>query len=418
MDEEEIIDTVSIVRNYMGDDITPSCVERLMQGPEEHIGVLVQNLVSYYYDWLENEEARFSRAADASANDPRGKQEHEEITYYCMDPLDYWRTWREKLDTYKKYLLYFPRFAVPDPLAEFLWPRITAARVVGGLDISDEFKQNFQDALLLLAELAPTALKHDVILMPRAFAADYRVVQEAVNKELQATEQEREYWEPLYSLAAKHQTSRGGMDMIVEEVKIDGQLCAWLGLTPVAGHELNHRILRQDYNRGIRHLPTTSGTHRVAQTLLRYDLPGVEKASFERVIALRNSENAFWEWRTEFGRVLDKAQSEQPADEEQFEAEFREAADASLMPRVKELEKAAASSVLEKWLVPSALALGASAIAFSVAGLPVPPTTAGTAALVGPGNWAVDKIMKRFNKGGRKATILREFYGYLLAREK
>jgi len=204
------MNTISVFRDYMGEGLTQACILRLMQGPEEHIGEFLQRLYPCYTDWLKDEERSVARTLPTPAADWLDGKGRVESTYYCIDPLNRRRAWREKLNI---------------------------------------------------------------------------------------------------------------------------------------------------------------------------------------------------------------SQNEQPRDEAQFDREFRYEADALLASRVKELEKAAASSVLEKWLVPSALTLGASAIAFSVAGLPVPPTTADTAALVGPGNWAVDKMIKRFNKGGCRATVLREFYGYLLEKK-
>jgi hypothetical protein len=148
--------------------------------------------------------------------------------------------------------------------------------------------------------------------------------------------------------------------------------------------------------------------------MLQYDVPGIEKASFERVVELRKNEDAFNEWRREFGKVLEKAQKENPEDEQQFEIEFKQAADDQLTPRVKELQKASSSSTLEKIFVPSSLSIGAGAAAFYAAGLAAFPPTAIAAAALAPAGWVIDKLIRRFNKSGRKAAILREFYGYLL----
>jgi hypothetical protein len=410
------MNSITIFRDYMGEDITPSCVKRLIKAPKEHIGALIQLLSPYYYDWLENEEASTHDTADTQTV----SNDYRESTYYCIDPLDYERTWREKLEIYKKYLLYFPRFILPDPVAEFLYPHVVVASITsqispteGGLIVDSKFRRDFQDALLLLAQLAPAVLKNDVVLIPKTHATVNKVVQDGASKELETIERDEEYWNPLYQLASQYETDQGGTKSLVEEVKVDGQLCARLELTPVAGHELIHTILRQDYSRATHCVPTTNKVHRVAQTLLRYDVPGLKKVSFERAVVLRDNEDAFHEWRKAFGNVIDKAQSAQPINEKQFESEFLEAVDELLTPRIEELEKATKSSFLEKILVPASMTLGAGAVAFNLAGLDTFPPTAVAGAALAPISWVIDKVRKRFNRAGRKATILQEFYGYL-----
>lgn len=139
------------------------------------------------------------------------------------------------------------------------------------------------------------------------------------------------------------------------------------------------------------------------------------RATFERIIELRKNEDAFNDWRLAFGQIIDRSQNEEPLDEHQFQTEFAHAADSYLTPRVKDIEKAMSSSVLEKILVPASLSIGAGALVFS-AGVSF-PLTAAAAATVAPVGWVIDKANKRFNKSGRRGKILKEFYGYLLDRE-
>jgi hypothetical protein len=225
---------------------------------------------------------------------------------------------------------------------------------------------------------------------------------------------EPEYYKPLYEDPTVYDKDNEAMRIVVESVELLGQLCAMLRLTPIACNELILDILKQDYRRGIKYLSTASITHRITETMLRYDVPGLKRVDFERVVELHKNEDAFNEWRREFGRMLDTAQKEQPVDEQQFEIDFKHAADEQLAPRVKDLEKATSSSTLEKIFVPASLSIGAGAVAFYTAGLAVFPPTALAAATLAPAGWAIDKVIRRFNKSGRKAAILREFYGYLL----
>ncbi len=401
------MNTLDIIRDYIGQELTTQYVERLATAPAEHITPLIQNLAPHYYDWLEHEETN--------------QVDTQESRYFCIDHFSSSAPWQQQLETFKKHLLYFPRFVIPDPLASFLWPHITFAAMFGTVTINEEFRQNLRNVLLLLSELAPVVDDKDIFLMPTSFAKDYSAIQEGAGKDLQIIEGlESNYYEPLFQLIKSQSTDKeqirmleDGVRMIVGSVQVCGQICAKLQLTPVAGDEFVREILKQDYARGLQYILAPNRTQRATQTLLQYEVPGAAKASFERIIALRKNEDAFHEWRREFGKVLDKAQEEGPADEKQFEVEFKDAAQDILSPRVKELEKATASSALEKIFVPASLSIGAGAAAVYVADIVFPPTAIAAASLA-PAGWVLDKIIKRFNKSGRKATVLKEFYGYLL----
>jgi hypothetical protein len=153
---------------------------------------------------------------------------------------------------------------------------------------------------------------------------------------------------------------------------------------------------------------------RMTQALMQFDVPGASKISFADILSLRKNEEAFQEWRIAFRQVIDMAQKESPKDQQAFDLEVRSAAETIMIPLTEQLKsKVRSSSALEKMLVPSALSVGAGLIAFSALGGSFP-----AAALVGaglsPAGWVAEKLIKRFNKSGRKATKVREFYSYLL----
>ena len=396
------MNTVKVFRDYVGEDLTSATAERLASGPTEHIVDFIQRVAPHYYDWLENQE----QSDDDSA----------EQIFFCIDPFPRDLGWKQQLELYKKFLLYFPTFAIPDPIAAFLWPHITIASMFGEINVNDEFKHNFRSALLLLAEIAPAVDQNDIFPMPLSFAYDYASMQEGARNELQAI---KNYGEVKYYESLGARTERGtideGVQMVAESVQLGGQLCAKLQLTPVAGNSLIGEILRQDYMRGVERINVAKQAHRITEAMLRYDVPGVGRATFERITELRRNEDAFNDWRIAFGQIIDKAQNEVFFDEHLFQTEFAHAADSYLTPRVKDIEKAMSSSVLEKILVPASLSIGAGALVFS-AGVSFPLTAAAAAALA-PVGWVIDKANKRFNKSGRRAKILKEFYGYLLDRE-
>ena len=111
--DTQAMNSLEITRDYIGQDLTVQYARELAKAPEEHIAGLIQRLAPYYYDWLENEEN--NQAALLKSRD------------FCIDPFSPNLNWLQRLEQFKKHLLYFPSFVIPDPLASFLWPDITLA---------------------------------------------------------------------------------------------------------------------------------------------------------------------------------------------------------------------------------------------------------------------------------------------------
>jgi hypothetical protein len=146
---------------------------------------------------------------------------------------------------------------------------------------------------------------------------------------------------------------------------------------------------------------------------MEYRVPGISEATFEDVLRLRRDNEAFGEWRIAFGQVLDLVQREQPGSQAKFEVEVRQAAESILQPRAEDLRvKVKGSSALERIFLPSSLSVGAAGIALWISGS-VPVATLVGGALT-PAAWLLERAVKRWNRSGRKATLVREFYGYLL----
>jgi hypothetical protein len=417
---------IPVIEEYLGYDLTLEAAKRLATAPEKHIEGLVNKVTPFYYDWLE-------KAQNQNPTTPG--------YLFCVDPVPQDEDWRQLLERYKKYLLYLPRFAVPDPLAQLLKPLVTVGALVGYFLIDDTFRRDLQGALSLLAELSSASREQDILLLPQSFAFDYTLVQQAARRELSATEQpgiREEYYHPiLESIDAafkawearerlrpkgelKENPSNGPPavrnDQLLARnyaggVKLAGQLCAALDLTPIAGNEITHAILAQEYAAGMLPVPAAEKVHRITGILSRYVIPGVGQADVETILALRRNEKVFGEFRQQYAKVLDQADSEGPIDQRQFEVEFRQACDDLLKPRIEELKKTTTSSALEKFLIPAALGIGAAAAAFSVTGSLAVTSAAGIA--ITPLNWLLDKLRKRFIKSGRNAQTLVEVYGLL-----
>jgi hypothetical protein len=195
--------SIDIINNFLGEQLTPGIADRLSNGPEDQVIELIQEIAPCYYDWLENEEA----------NPTNGDQQN----CFCIDPFERNLDWQKQIDIYKKHLLYFPKFTIPDPLASFLCAPINVAQLFGTIAYDDKFKQSFKEAITLLAELAPLIRSNDIQLMPLTFATDYNSVQESTRKELDfiLTHEQGSYYNSLFSLEENQSSSKEAIEQAV-----------------------------------------------------------------------------------------------------------------------------------------------------------------------------------------------------------
>lgn len=406
----KIMDSVEAIENFIGEELTADWVQSLAEAPFDQIIALLDALSPVYYDWLENKIAAFK-----SNGDSKRKQ-----TYHCVDPYPRELSWEQWLIRFKQLLLYYPSITIPDPLAEALWPYFTQAAVLGSVSVNEaELRHKLKEAVGILLKLRPFVKNHGFVLLPSPFVLDYEIVQTRTREEIRMLvgEQKETYYRNLYEIAEQeYETDKGGTELLVGGVKVWGQVCALLDLTPIAANGLVQDILKREY--GISNLRrAASAENRVSQALMQFEVPKLSKVELSDILSLRKNEDAFREWRVAFGQVLDLVQKESPKDQKGFDAEIRVAAETIMTPLSEQLKsKVKSSPAMEKIFVPSALTIGAGLVAFTAFDASF-PAAALVSAGISPVGWVAEKLNRRFNKGGRKATLVREFYSYLLERQ-
>jgi hypothetical protein len=392
---------IQLTEDYLGDELTAETATRFTEPdiPLEHLIGYLEKAAPYYYDWLENAEKQAA-------------SETREI-YHPLDPYLPAETLDGAIARYKALLLYFPAVTIEDPVAKAIWPACTMAeimRVTEGepyIPLTDEtevaLRRDIREAFKLLAAFRPLTQSGDVSLVPSAFALFYTVVQEAARKELEALEREN-----LMSLYGQ------GDNGIVGAVKVWCKVCEMCEYTPVAGRDWVSKILSVEYQQAAGRLKPVAGIDtRVTQDLWQYRLPGVEQAPVNEIISLRRNHDAFAEWRNALCGLLEQVRKEAPTpDPAQFETEFKRAAEAQLTPKLQAIRSSIGQSqVLSKMLVPGLLTLGGGVITYIITQQPF--TAGAVTSALAPVSWIADKMIKRYNREGRKEGILRDFYGYL-----
>ena len=396
---------IELTEDYLGDELTPGVATRFTEPdvPLEQLMRYLEKAAPYYYDWLENEEKQAASGTGA--------------IYHPLDPYLPEEALDETIARYKALLLYFPAVTIEDPVAKAIWPACTMAEVMRVTDgepyipFTDEtenkLRRDLREAFKLLATFRPLIESGDITLVPSTFALMYTVVQEAARNDLQAIGEEN-----LITLYGHKDPG------LVGAVKVWCKLCEMCEYTPVAGRDWVSKILTVEYQQATRHLQRVAGIDtRVTQDLWQYRLPGVEQAPVNEIITLRRNHDAFAEWRNVLSTLLEQVRKETPApDPAQFEAEFKRTAEAQLTPKLQAIRSSIGQSqILSKMLVPGLVTLGGGVITFIINQQQF--TTAAVSSALTSVSWLSDKLIKRYNRDGRQAGILRDFYGYLINRE-
>lgn len=417
------MDSIETIEDFIGEELTEDWARLLAEAPFDQIVALLNALSPAYYDWLETEIATLEGESNAES---KNKQ-----TYHCVDPYLRYSPWEQWLIRFKPMLLYYPSITIPDPLADMLWPLFMSAEVVRMINAHGyrappidsinvaKLRLELKEALEILVKLRPFVKDQSFVLLPHLFVHDNGIMQVRTLDEMRllvGTQKEHDYEKLIAKYEQEFETNKVKTEFAVGGVKLWGQVCAELDFTPIAASGLIRDILQMEY--GLINLPrAASAENRVSQALMQFEVPGLSEVELSDVLSLRKNEDAFREWRIAYGQVLDMVQKESPKDQKAFDAEIRLAAETIMTPLTEQLKsKAKSSSALEKIFVPSALSIGGGLIAFASFGDSFP-----TAALVGaglsPAGWVMEKLIRRFNKGGCKATMVREFYSYLLERK-
>ena len=390
---------IQLTEDYFCDELTPETATRLTEPdvPLDHLAAYLGKAGRYYYDWLENEEKKATSA--------------KRQIYHPLDPYPRGEALDETIARYKALHLYFPDVTLADPVAKAIWPACTASQIDPVLTFTDEtetdLRRDIREAFKLLSAFKPLIQSGDVTLVPSTFALDYTVVQDAARNDLKALKQEN-----LLNLYGEQDSG------MIGAVKVWCKVCEMCEYTPVAARDWVSKILAVEYQQAVQRLQRVAGIDaRVAQDLWQYRLPGVQQAPVNEIINLRRNHDAFAEWRNVLSGLLEQVRKETPApDPAQFEAEFKRAAEAQLTPKLQAIRSSVGQSqVLSKMLVPGSLTLGGGVITYVITQQPF--TAAAVSSALAPVSWILDRMIKRFNREGRQAGILRDFYGYLINRE-
>lgn len=449
------MNAIDIVEEYFGDELTAKTAARIGEAPPDHIIPLVERLDAHYERWFSDHTAPEQGTTENISNS----------YFYCLEPFPPEQDGRAIANRYKKFLLYFPRFAVPDPLADVFYPPLLVAHALmmfpdqagrGTFHWDDRLQGDFREAIRLLAEIAPAVKRQDLRLVPNPYLLFHELIQNAAKSELDAmnTGEGENYYRSIEEVALNKDTITGyaihlaqlkaessgrtarpadylpSMEEIVardkdkvagaisfivaEHIKLAGQICARFDYTAVAGDSATYAALAQDYAFVDNLALPAKKAQRIATELIRYDIPGIGNADLGNILEIRQNEDAFEAFRRDFGTLIDRAHQEHPSDQEEFDREFRQAADDILRPRIDEVNKTLSVSAVEKLLVPAALSVGAGWAAHAFLGVPQFPATAEAAAILSPLNWVMLKLNSRWTRGGRKAVVLRDAYSMLL----
>ncbi len=221
-----------------------------------------------------------------------------------------------QIELSKNLLLYFPLTTVSDPLANFLWPRTMDGSGISGLLVGDEaeFRKKLRDALAFIAGIDPLLSDGSSVLVPETFITMDPVIQNAARIELDGRDDAE---------ALKEDTSE---QMQVEAITLGGHLCKLFDLVPMTSTNIGREALHNEYIR-VAQGKRPKVEMRIANALFEHSLPGLDEVESSEIAKLRSREPAFQEWRVSFQDVLERANSEDFADDNEFELQFKRASE-------------------------------------------------------------------------------------------
>lgn len=388
---------IDIIEDFAGEELTDDLVSSIIRWPKNQTAQLLSELNIYYSNWL-NDESNAN-----SSDDPNF------LTYAELNDFQ----WDQQIEFYKKHLLYFQKVSVVDPLASLVW------KMAGFLFTKEETQQMFDYELFpvlgLLRTLRDSVKKGDITLVPFAYAGFQ--VQDEAREVLNILEKDPDYMKNIMQKLNDNNLNIHFIKSVLDQVQLQGQLCKRLNLAPVATNVVSKAMIEEDYGRNSKLLKVPAQNNRVSSVLFQFEVPGIKKATVSEILNLRNNEAAFAEWRISFGQLMDSTRAEEPKDQAQFLVEFKQKASDILTPKLSAINSALKSSAVEKILMPASVTLGAG---FAVYSLTAPETRYPIGSIASASftsvAWVLDKLNKRFNKSGKKAAILKEFYGFMLSK--
>jgi hypothetical protein len=177
------MNAIDVIEEYFGDELTNKTAARISEAPPDHIVPLVEKLDAHYEQWFADHTAPEQGTTENTSNN----------YFYCLEPFPPDQDGHAIADRYKKYLLYFPRFAVPDPLADVFYPSLLIAHALsmfpvqagrGTFPWDDRLQGDFREAIRLLAEIAPAVKRQDLRLVPNPYLLFHELIQNAAQSEL------------------------------------------------------------------------------------------------------------------------------------------------------------------------------------------------------------------------------------------
>lgn len=380
--------SLEVIQNYEGEELTAKVVERLANVPAKRLVGLFQELKSLYDGWLDHE--RWLRTDD----DVRD-------VYLCIPEWTPGWSWQRTLDHAKNATLFFPCASVPDPIASRNLPPISLAEGFDLLDdqtvadFIDPRRGDFRESLVHLLELAPLIKGGDLLLFPVTFALETPELERAVADEMNQLTRDR--------IAGY---GPGVDERDIERIKRFGHACAACRYHPIAGSDFTKRVLDKEYENAA---GVANVNHTVNAALLRYDLPGASKIPVADLVRLRRDDEAFAIWRSNFGAVVRQAVAEASDDQGKFEVELRQAAGERLEPAVKAMEAQTKNSPF--WsaaIAPAVTLLGGVATWMTTTSFPLTIAFGTVGAAAG---WAAESLRRRLSRPNCSATVMRQFYG-------
>jgi hypothetical protein len=433
--------SLDVLEQFFGEEVSVDLAKRIAGMPLYQLRELVLRLIDCYTVWFIHERHR------------RAKDERENLgpifqPIIADDGTDSIEAVERSIEKLKPLLLYFPGgITVIDPVTAspaylhstdvnsegmnaFFRGNIDVAGLVDG-----EFRDYFSRAVAVIAQLRPLIVERKIIPIPLQSVEQRENIARALLERLPPRDRdlwnpsERREYEQLLTQMVDSNDRRHSLDWGMAEyealgvsesrlthsyaLKLAAERWLWFGSALDYDPVATDRWSKTAIQRGLKSVGSTPGIDtRVATALRRFSIPGLEEVPIADVVRLRNSEEAFAEFRSAFEQVLRLVLPEKPDSAPAFSTELARASNTLLIPRVAEIDRRRRQSPALDHMLSGALSVGAAVAEHAITHTFPVGTTLTTIAT--HSSWMLSRIRRRFSREGRDEALLREFYGYMI----
>jgi hypothetical protein len=412
-------ESLNVIEKFFGEPLSEEVINRCEEMPKYQFKELYRQLDGFYRNWYHR---RILGTASPAVDEPSLPAFMPVGSYGIEQP-----TWRAEFEHWLKCsLLYFPgRLEIPDPIGTY----------VPNYDLSNLFHRSPSDWELGLARdeilqglptlltLKPLIDNGSISTIPKISVEilsndSINMILNNINIENLPSYGPVDIRDRLIELEQMrdhaHSSHIDELDKFLMRPWDVTACWLWIGLcldnSPVAADTDALATLDRDFRLNSSQVVQD---RRTAQLISRFQIPGADNAKLADVVRMRMNEEAFYEFRNSFDRILHAVTEANPRTDLAFSREFQRHAYDELASQRAHVARDIKGSDFLRQMLSGLFLLGAAGVEAAVThDAPVGTLLGGAAA---GGGWLIPYLIRR-SKDRKTSELTRAFYSSLIRR--